>query len=297
MNYYIFVTAAACMASILALPLPDEEVAIQPYAIKNEKLFVKTIQTSPIYLIPERKAIDKAEVVTERTAFHPVNRKPNNGYASIEHKLSAPDVETAPAIPATRAAIQTEVDKKLENQDSKNSLGKVEPIGAPKGIPLVDAPAPSSKMQNQIVTKSNSNPLQATAVENQFAAIGFEDQFDPSSAESHDIETEEVSAEQHAPHQERINFEEKNDFTLKEGKSENNIHLIAPEHTKITDNSEEAQLSEDGTTFDIADDVPYLHFSTINSEYDSKNSPRDHFGERLKIPTSVGIAPLPQTVM
>ncbi|XP_030381984.1 protein bangles and beads [Scaptodrosophila lebanonensis] len=181
MKCQMILLAAVCLASVWALPVPDEEVAIQPDAGSKAELLGKTIQSNPIEPVPAKPELDAKiepktaavptpakpiESVPELAAAAPAAKSPQTN--TNELKLQAPDVETAPAIPEKKAII--EENKTVENveaiekkQDKKlaRTEQEQEPLEAPKAIPLVEAPAANAEVQQQGVEEAQSAVLKA----------------------------------------------------------------------------------------------------------------------------------------
>ncbi|EDW33756.1 GL27007 [Drosophila persimilis] len=115
MKCQLLFVATVCLVTVWALPVPDEEVAIQPDAGSKAELLGKTVQTNPIEPAPfkpepfaekplepkiDAKTVPAAPVATlEPAASIPAAASASAEPAKTELKLSAPDVETAPAIP------------------------------------------------------------------------------------------------------------------------------------------------------------------------------------------------------
>lgn len=162
------------------MPVPDEEVAIQPDGGSKAELLAKTLNPNPIepapakpvlaaasasIAIPAEKKVEaepeaKAAPVATEAAGEPVKE-----IANVDLKSRAPDVETAPAIPEKKAiaedvkpaevpvtksqeTVPAEDVKKLE----KEKAARTEE--APKAIELIETPASNSEVQKQIVDEA-----------------------------------------------------------------------------------------------------------------------------------------------
>ncbi|SPP86377.1 protein bangles and beads [Drosophila guanche] len=253
MKCQLLFVATVCLVTVWALPVPDEEVAIQPDAGTKAELLGKTVQTNPIEPAPFKPEIEPkplepkidaktvAPAAAAAAAATPIAALESSSAAAepakTELKLSAPDVETAPAIPEkVNAAEEVKpIEKKLpaaaaieesskplaqpqpqtidtsvepEKKQEKAARTEEEPIEAPKAIPLVEAAAPAAnaEVQKQVVdeVKSQEPKIDAKSAEVP-AAIA------PSSASIDEAEKDVSIPEKQPARQERISEIEQKD--------------------------------------------------------------------------------------
>ncbi|KAI8034556.1 protein bangles and beads [Drosophila gunungcola] len=258
MKCQLLFVATVCLASVWALPVPDEEVAIQPDGGSKAELLTKTVLTTvaePASLkpelekVPEVKAAAPAEI-TPSQATEPAKEIIASG---VELKASAPDVETAPAIPEKKTLPELEVPKPqeipVEAEKKQEKTARTETEVKPtetqsqsqaiKAIELApEAPAANAEVQKQVVdevkpqepkidAKSAEEPA-VVPVEKETAAVPEQ----PARQERiNEIEQKEAKKETIATEEPAKPIEAA--ATPEPAKSETNIQVIAPEKKSI----------------------------------------------------------------